>query len=170
MVRALPWIFPYVVETNPEDHPLGRTLLRPLVEARIIGATASSNRVGALIDSGSDYTLAAPVLALEAKIDIRKGRSTRLRVGGASRDISVVDTTIRLCDPDLSEVDGGCEGGNALEWQAEVGFFEKWDDPPFSLILGQVGFFDHFTVVASRFAQGLAIEPIDKFDAWYGPF
>jgi hypothetical protein len=94
--------------------------------------------------------------------------STLVRVGGAPREISVVDTTIRLCDP-LAVVDAGCEEAVSLEWQAEVGFFKKWDDPPFSLILGQVGFFDHFTVVVNRFARGLAIEPLERFDEWYGP-
>ena len=169
MARELPWTFPYVVERNPEDHPLGRTLLRPLVEARIIGSAASSNRVAALIDSGGDYTLAAPHLALEASIDLRKGASTVVRVGGAPREISVVDATIRLCDPTFAAVDGGCERSNSVEWQAEVGFFKRWDDPPFSLILGQVGFFDHFTVVVNRFAQALALEPLERFDEWYGP-
>lgn len=168
MARHLPWTFPYVTERNAEDHPLGRTVLRPLVEARIVGSEPS-NRYAALIDSGSDYTLAAPILAMEAQIDTRAGRPTMVRVGGAAREISVVSTTIRLCDPSLSDVDGGCEGANALEWEAEVGFFERWDDPPFSLILGQVGFFDQFTVVLSRFAQGVAIERLDSFDERYGP-
>ncbi len=168
MARDLAWSFPYVVERNAEDHPIGRTLLRPLVEARIIGS-ASSNRVAALIDSGSDYTLAAPILAMEAGIDTREGTRTTLRIGGAVREISLVDATVRLCDPTLKDVDGGCEQENALEWLAEVGFFEKWDDPPFSLILGQIGFFDRFTVVMSRFAQGLVLEPLELFDERYGP-
>lgn len=144
-------------------------MLRPLVEARIIGDATSSNRVAALIDSGSDYTLAAPILALEAGIDTRSGIRTRVRVGGAPRDIAVVDATIRLCDPSLKDAEGGCAQSNAFEWEAEVGFFEKWDDPPFSLILGQIGFYDRFTVVMSRFAQGLALEPLEEFDRRYGP-
>ncbi|HEX2040070.1 MAG TPA: hypothetical protein VHF47_10110 [Acidimicrobiales bacterium] len=167
-VRNLPWAFPYVIETAPEDHPLGRTTLRPLVETRVIGPAGPSNKVGALIDSGSDYTLASPIVALEAGVDLRGGRRSSVRVGGAPRDILVLDVTVRLCDPQLADQDGGCDEDNSLEWSAEVGFFERWDDPPFSIILGQVGFFSEFTVILSRFSQVAVLERRDFLDAHYG--
>lgn len=91
-----------------------------------------------------------------------------MRVGGAPRDIVVVQVTVRLCDPQLADEDGGCGDGNSLEWPAEVGFFERWDDPPFSIILGQVGFFDEFTVVMSRFSQVAVLEPREFLDDRYG--
>lgn len=136
MARPLPWLFPYVMERAPERHPLGRSVLRPIVEARVLGPAGESSKYAALIDSGSDYTLAAPIVAMEAGIDLRNGRPTTLQVGGAAREIWVVDATLRLCDPALSEVDGGCESNNAIEWHTEVGFFERWHEPPFPMILG----------------------------------
>ena len=166
MVRPLPWVFPYVTEVNVEDHPLGRTVLRPLVEVRVVGPGGPSNRHAALVDSGSDYTLAAPIVALEAAIDIAAGRSTTVRVGGASREISVVETSMRLCDPSFVGVEGGCEEDNSLSWKAEVGFFSRWDDPPFNVILGQVGFFDHFSVSLSRHSQLAVVDEIDHLEPY----
>jgi hypothetical protein len=53
--------------------------------------------------------------------------------------------------------------GQGVEWQTEVGFFTKWE-PPYGLVLGQVGFFNYFTVTMSRFSQALAVEALEQFD------
>jgi hypothetical protein len=131
-----------------------------------MGPGGTSNRHAALIDSGSDYTLAATAVALEAAIDLESGRLTTVRVGGAVRDISVLETALRLCDPALKDADGGCEEDNALTWQADVGFFTAWHDPPFTVILGQVGFFDMFAVTMSRFSQVAVIQERDHAEAF----
>jgi hypothetical protein len=54
-----------------------------------------------------------------------------------------------------------------VEWQAEVGFLQQWR-PTWPMLVGQVGFFDQFTVTMSRFALQTAVEPADVFDARYG--
>jgi hypothetical protein len=54
-----------------------------------------------------------------------------------------------------------------LEWQAPVGFFTQWE-PPWGLLLGQVGFFDRFTVTMSRLSQALALEAAEEFDHRFG--
>ncbi len=56
----------------------------------------------------------------------------------------------------------------SLRWTAEVGFFEQWDDPPFSVILGRTGVFDQITVVMSRHTQATVIESQGYLDATYG--
>ena len=165
VARPLPWHFPYVVERNSEDHPLGRTVLRPLVPVRVVGPGGVSTRYEALIDSGSDYSLAAPVVAMEAGVDVRRGRETRLRIGGGLRDVDVCDVELRLCDPGLADADGGCEASNSITWPAEVGFFRSWEDPPFLIILGQVGFFNQFTILMSRLTQGIIVEERDHLDS-----
>jgi hypothetical protein len=53
------------------------------------------------------------------------------------------------------------------EWQAEVGFFSEWTSAPWQVLLGQVGFFDQFTVTFGRSALQLAIENADAFDGRY---
>jgi hypothetical protein len=55
-----------------------------------------------------------------------------------------------------------------VEWRAEVGFFSEWTSAPWQVILGQVGFFDQFTVTFSRHALRLAIEAEGVFDQRYG--
>lgn len=37
-----------------------------------------------------------------------------------------------------------------------------------TLLLGNVGFLDHFTVTASRFSQTVAVEDRDRFDERFG--
>jgi hypothetical protein len=54
-----------------------------------------------------------------------------------------------------------------VEWQAEVGFFSEWTSAPWQVILGQVGFFDQFTVTFGRQALQLAIEEVEAFDQRY---
>lgn len=163
-----PWRFPYVIEKNPEQHPLGRTLMRPAAEARLVGPTGPGQKVFALFDSGSDYTLAAPWMAQEVGIDIEEGPQTRIQVGGEPRTIRLVTTTVRLCPPGHGVGGHPCDEEHSLSWTAEVGFFTKWEAPPWLLILGQIGFFDHFTVVMNRHAQAVAVEPVERFDETYG--
>lgn len=106
-------------------------------------------------------------MAMEVGIDIRQGRETRVQVGGQGRPIRVLEATLRLCAPTAPE-GHECDGRDSLTWTAEVGFFESWEAPPWLLILGQIGFFDHFTVTLSRFAQAVAVEPRDRFDQRFG--
>ena len=54
-----------------------------------------------------------------------------------------------------------------MEWQAEVGFFSEWTSAPWQIVLGQVGFFDQFTVTFSRGTLQLAIERAEAFDKRY---
>jgi len=50
---------------------------------------------------------------------------------------------------------------------AELGFFDAWE-PAWPAVLGQVGFFDRFTVTMSRQAMLLSIEDRDAFDERFG--
>jgi hypothetical protein len=49
----------------------------------------------------------------------------------------------------------------------EVGFFSAWTSAPWQVLLGQVGFFDQFTVTFSRRDFQLAIEDGEAFDRRY---
>lgn len=51
----------------------------------------------------------------------------------------------------------------SIVWDAQVGSIEEWD-PPWSMLLGQVGFFDKFTITMSRAANLLAVEPLETWD------
>ncbi|HSH61398.1 MAG TPA: hypothetical protein VK988_17500 [Acidimicrobiales bacterium] len=144
--------------------------MRPAAEARLVGPLGQGQKVFALFDSGSDYSLAAPWMAMEVGVDLEACTKTHVQVGGKARGIRLAETTLRLCPPTTTHGAGGhpCDDEYSLSWTAEVGFFTNWDAPPWLLILGQVGFFDHFTVVMNRHAQAVAVEPLERFDEIYG--
>ena len=69
---------------------------------------------------------------------------------------------------------GPAESGAAL-WNlcvyprySEDLFFSEWTSAPWQVLLGQVGFFDQFTVTFSRSTLQLAIEDAEGFDKRYG--
>jgi len=83
-------------------------------------------------------------------------RPVPLKIEGETRLVHPADVTLKIASPS-SESD--------VEWRAEVGFFSAWTSAPWQVVLGQVGFFDQFTVTFSRQALRLAIEPVEAFDA-----
>jgi hypothetical protein len=168
--RPFPWLFPYVKERDPENNPLGVTVLRPLVEARLIGPGGrEGTKVGALVDSGSSYTLCFDWMAQEVGIDPYDGPDMLLKIAGGLRRVFFADVTLRLCPPESQGSSGAaCSAADGLDWSTPVGFIQDWADPPWLMVLGQFGFLDRFTVVMSRLSQALAIEDQEHFDERYG--
>lgn len=152
-----PWLYAY-----QEDGPrLGTIVQRPVVPVALVGEDVSST-VYALVDSGCSHVLAAPWLADAARIDRKaSGRTLHLGIGGTSVMVEFADASLRLMAP------GEATDDVYVEWQAEVGFLQQWR-PTWPMLVGQVGFFDQFTVTMSRFALQTAVEPADVFDARYG--
>jgi hypothetical protein len=112
----------------------------------------------ALVDSGAERVLAAPGVARQIGVTPDRHDPTPLKIGGETRLVHPADVTLRLA-PEL--------GLPGWEWQAEVGFFSEWTSAPWQVLLGQVGFFDQFTVTFSRSALQLAIEDSAEFDRRY---
>jgi hypothetical protein len=113
----------------------------------------------ALVDSGAERVLAAPGVARQIGVTPDGDHSTPLKIGGETRLVQPADVTLRLAPE---------PGMPGVEWQAEVGFFSEWTSAPWQVILGQVGFFDQFTVTFGRQALQLAIEEVEAFDQRYG--
>jgi hypothetical protein len=90
-----------------------------------------------------------------------ENRTVRVRIGGESRKVCFQDVRMRLCAPN--------EAAGCVEWEAQVGFFMRWGDPPWLVLLGQVGFFDRFTVTMSRLAQRLSVGEQEEFDNRHPP-
>ena len=116
----------------------------------------------ALVDSGSERTLAAPGLARAIGVEPDRAREIRIGIGGEWRRVRFADVTIRLYQDVLDD-----DSPLLTEWQAEVGFFSSWE-PPWAVVLGQTGFFDKFTVTMHRGVPALAVEPWDAFDDRFG--
>ncbi len=153
-----PSLFPYVEDPAGRR---GRETLRPVVAVRLHGESEAPTKVAALVDSGSEHTLAAPLLARAIGIEPDESREFTIGIGGGARLVRPAQVTIELYprldtdDPPLTT------------WDTEVGFFATWE-PPWAVLLGQVGFFDKFTVTMSRLAQALAIERKETFDERFG--
>lgn len=161
MVRTtFPWVFAYAKEPRSKASPFhDRQLLRPAVPLRMAGP-GGEQEILALVDSGSDHILAAPWVAQAIGADLTHAPEDEIRIGGAPRVARFV--AVQLVLPPPTGIDD-----DPVEWEANVGFFDSWD-PSWSAVLGQVGFFDRFTVTMSRQATLLAIEDWDEFDVRFG--
>lgn len=74
---------------------------------------------------------------------------------------------MRLCAPETEP--GDTDATVVHEWDTTIGLYMNWENPPWLVVLDQVGFFDQFTVSMSRLAQRVALEPMDEFDTRFPP-
>jgi hypothetical protein len=158
--QPFPWIFPYDEDvTSGSTHPTGRIVYRPVISITLVGTELGDDAtLFALVDSGADRVLAAPGVARQIGVDPDSDHAVPLKIAGEKRLASPADVTLRLApEPGLP----------GMEWQAEVGFLSAWTVAPWQVILGQVGFFDQFTVTFSRHALQLVIEDVGAFDKRY---
>lgn len=165
---AFPWVYPYTEERRVEGSEfLVKPLLRPLVVVRLEGGRLGSHNVVALVDSGADHILVSPWIAQDIGVTPDPNRSVRARIGGDTREVQFADVRVLLAPPDVEIDVGGFDRDRCYEWEAQVGFFTTWASPPWGVVLGQVGFFDRFTVTMNRESQALAITHVDDFDERY---
>ena len=155
MPPPFPWKFPY-----QPDSPRQREVLRPIVSVRL-GGGEWSTPVFALADSGSEHILAAPWLPSDALIDVDTPKyETVLGIGGDRLPVRFADARMRLQHPDGDDDD-------YVEWEVEIGFPRTWRIS-WQILLGQVGFFDRFTVSMHRAARLTVVEEHDEFDKRFG--
>jgi hypothetical protein len=158
-VASFPWVFPYTEDVvSRTSAATDRTILRPAMKVTMVAREEQG--VLALVDSGSEHTLSGMGLARVIDAAPDPDREMVLGVGGAWRKARFTEITLRLDAPEASRTE-------RLEWEATVGFFTQWE-PPWGLLLGQIGFFDHFTVTMNRISQAFALEAVDEFDRRYG--
>lgn len=159
--QPFPWIFPYDedVSSGP-THPTGRIVYRPIISITFVGTELGDDAtLFALVDSGADRVLAAPGIARQIGVDPDSDRAVPLKIAGETRLASPADVSLRLApEPGLP----------GMEWQAEVDFLSAWTGAPWQVVLGQVGFFDQFTVSFSRYGLQLAVEDVGTFDQRHG--
>jgi hypothetical protein len=157
--RPFPWVYPYSEDlVSGSRHVDNRIVLRPVVPITLVGQDEDHEaRVWGIVDSGAERTLAAPGLARQIGVNPDPNRRIHLGIGGDTRAVRFADVTLRLRPSE----DAGPD--DSVEWRTEVGFIEQWK-PPWAVLLGQVGFFDNFTVTLSRLTQAFAIEAADEFE------
>ena len=144
------WDFEYLEIERPRR---GRPVFRPVVPVRL-GPTQTLP-TAALVDSGSEHTLAAAWLLNDLAVD--RGQADRLTLGIGGRIVKALFIPVNLR---LHREHGG---GDFVEWHTEVGFIDPWD-AEFFVILGQIGFFDEFTISMSRSSLTVHVEPGQALD------
>jgi hypothetical protein len=153
-----PWLSPY--REDPQQTRLGQPVFRPFVPVSLAANDASTPELEGLIDTGADAILASDLLADELGLDLTDNDGEELHaVGGRTVVARYKAVSLRLHHHD--------DSGARCEWEASVGFVDGWHS--FGLVLlGNVGFLDHFTVTASRFSQAVAVEARNRFDDRFG--
>jgi len=157
-------VFPYTedptIGARERADRLGRLPFRPLVHVELIGP-AGRQRVAALVDSGSEHTLVGPWLARATGAQpAADATELDIGIGGRTRTIRFTDVGLALVPPDP-------ESFHRYEWRAEVGIIVSQWEPPWPILLGQVGFYDTFTVTMNRTARGLAVDAMERWDAMF---
>lgn len=159
----LRWVYPYTQEPVGRAYPPGTEfILRPVIAVSVIGpkGEGADVRQAALVDSGSENCIAGPSIAMLAGVDPDPETQIRVGIGGKPRNLRFGTVTLRLWPPP-----GVTD--QPIDIEMELGFVSDWD-PPWPVVLGQRGFFDHFTVTVSRYAQAVAIESVGSFDERFG--
>jgi hypothetical protein len=152
------WLYPY--REDPQQTRLGQPVFRPFVPVSLAANDASTPELEGLIDTGADAILASDLLADELGLDLSENEGEELHaVGGRTVTARYKTVSLRLHHHDDPVIQ--------REWEASVGFVDGWHS--FGLVLlGNVGFLDHFTVTASRFSQAVAVEDRTRFDDRFG--
>lgn len=101
------------------------------------------------------------MLVRQGAILARQDPELEIGIGGRNRLVRFTDVTLELSPPQPLSAQP------SWTWSAQVGIIDYWD-PPWPMLLGQVGFFDQFTVTMNRQAQGLAVERLEEWDDRFG--
>lgn len=157
MAAPFPWLYSYAADSQSRQ---GREVLRPVVPVSLAGPEQpTAPRIG-LVDTGAESVLAASWLADLAGIDLSTNTdSSVIGIGGLLAEVTFAEVELRLHRAD--------DATESIGWRTDIGFVSDWQ-PPFAMVLGQVGFLDQFTVTFHRGAAALAIEEWTTFDDRFG--
>lgn len=154
-----PWLYPY--REDAQSTRLGEPIFRPFVQVSLANGERSTSQLTGLVDTGADAVLASNLLTVELGVDLAENEGeSQHAVGGRTLTARYKTVSLRLHPPE------GVQEAH-LEWQAKIGFVEDWHSDGL-VLLGSIGFLDRFTVTASRFAQGVAVEDRSAFDDRFG--
>ncbi len=155
-VLADAWLFPYTDFGESHD-ALGRPVLRASFRVGVPGRRRSFS---ALIDPGGPVTVIAhEVIAAGGGDPIDTGERLPIRLGGRSFEAPLFELTLEARPPD--DIDA-----SPIAWRGIVGVLSPFPHQATSVILGQIGFLENFTVT---FGPGrFAIESVEAFDHRFG--
>lgn len=146
-----PWIYQIPKFAGPVEKRS-----RPMVE---VSRLAGGPKFPALVDTGAPGTICSMALYEELSDEVR-GLSTMVSIGGKELTGFRADLTVVVVSP---------SGGEGVEWTIEATVCTEWPNYwPWQMVLGQEGFFDHFTITFGSFGQEFALEPDLRFEERFG--
>jgi hypothetical protein len=133
--EPLPWVYEYQEDLREPFDFLHKPLLRPAVWVRLRNGREQTETHRALVDSGCDHILAPDWIAHSIGVEPDRQREMEIRIGGATRKVRFADVAVELYPPgtDPTRTDG--LAGVPRTWDAQVGFFMGWTDPPWLVLL-----------------------------------
>ena len=164
-----PWLYPYRQDVQLGWH--GELVVRPLLPVSLVNGDRGTPQLAGLVASGADLTLVSDVLAEQLGIDLEdyEGEGDHLAAGGVVRArYKTID--LRLHSPDdlcLHSTDAEQDGYRPWrQWRSKIGFVENCWYSNGLVVLGNVGFFDQFSVAIGGPSKAVVVEdPSDRFRA-----
>ena len=159
-----PWVYPFVEDAGAHGYyEEGGIVLRPVIEVQMLGGglrdPSEAPRLAGIVDSGSERTLAQQWVARAIGAQLDEESEITIGIGGHHRRVQLADVTMRVSPFGEQHL-----ADRFYEWHARIGVFVDHWQPPWSLLLGQRGFFDEFSVTMSRHTQAIALESREVFD------
>jgi hypothetical protein len=149
------WIFRYTDFGESHD-ALGRPVLRASFRVGVPGRRRS---FAALIDTGGPVTAVAhEVISAGGGDPVDTGKTLPMRLGGRSFRAPLFELTLDARPP--ADI-----GVAPIEWRGLVAVLTPFPHPDTSVLLGQIGFLENFTVTfgPDRFAVERAYAFDDRF-------
>lgn len=153
---ADPWIFNYT--DFGETHG---ALQRPVLPAAFhVGVVGHRRAFMALIDTGGPITVVAhEVISAGGGDPVETGLTLPIRLGGRSFVAPLYEMTLEAKPP-------RGRSDRSISWRGLVGVLSPFPHPGTSVILGQIGFLENFTVTFGP--DRFVIEPAEAFTQRFG--
>ena len=155
-VLADAWLFPYT-DFGESHGSLRRPVLRAALPVRVPGRRRTFS---ALVDTGGPVTVVAhEVISAGGGDPVDTGEVLPIRLGGRQFSAPLFELTLEALPPDDLDVP-------AIPWRGIVGVVSPFPHQGTSVILGQIGFLESFTVTFGP--ERFAVEPADVFNTRFG--
>jgi hypothetical protein len=156
-VLADAWVFGYT-DFGESHGTLGRPVLRAALRVAVPSRRSSFT---ALIDTGGPLTVVSEdVIASAGDAAIATGQTLPIRLGGRAFDARLFELALEAIPP---------VGVNdsRRSWHGLAGLLDPWPHQGTSIILGQIGFMENFTLTFGP--DNFAVEPGDTFGKRFAP-
>jgi hypothetical protein len=150
------WVFRYT-DFGESHESLRRPILRAAFPVGVPGGLVSFS---ALVDTGGPITLVAmSVVTSDGGHAVDTGETLPIRIGGRSFTAPLYEITLEARPPETVS-------SPPMPWRGLVGVLSPFPHQGTSIILGQIGFLENFTVTFGP--EGFAIEPAASFERRFG--